>query len=129
MSGITDTEGLFIRLYLDGHIKSRLSVDLRANGFDVLTTQEAGKDTATDEEQLVFASSQNRAILTFNTCHFARLHRQWIASGRKHAGIIVSRQLGSREYGILLNRMLALLNQLSADQIRGTLVHLEQFRS
>ena len=71
---------------------------------------------------------QNRAILTFNICDFAPLHRQWADAGRVHAGIIVSQQLGSREYSLLLGRMLRLLDALSADQIGGYLVHLEQFR-
>lgn len=54
-------------------------------------------DTATDEEQLQFAATENRAIVTFNIRHFARLHWDWTSRGRNHAGIIVSRQLGSRE--------------------------------
>ena len=49
--------------------------------------------------------------------------------GRTHAGIIVSRQLGSRQYGVLLGRMLRLLNELSSEEMRGNLVHLEQFKS
>jgi hypothetical protein len=45
-------EALFIRLYLDRHIKPQLATDLRAEGYNVLTTQEAGMDTAPDEDQL-----------------------------------------------------------------------------
>jgi hypothetical protein len=74
-----------------------LAVDLREAGYDVLTTQQARMDTATDEEQLQFAATENRAIVTFNIRHFARLHWDWTSRGRNHAGIIVSRQLGSRE--------------------------------
>ncbi len=44
-------ETLFVRLYLDRHIMARLAVDLRGRGFDVLRTEEAGNDTAADEEQ------------------------------------------------------------------------------
>src|SRR5947208_2312914 len=91
-------EGLFVRLYFDRHIMARLADDLRTSGYDVLTTEEAGLDTATDEEQLAFATGEGRAILTFNIRDFAPLHRQWLAAGRSHAGIIVSRQLGSRQY-------------------------------
>ena len=43
-------EALFMRLYLDRHIKKQLAIDLRDRGFDVLTTEEAGKDTAPEEE-------------------------------------------------------------------------------
>jgi predicted nuclease of predicted toxin-antitoxin system len=121
-------EGLFVRLYFDRHIMTRLAVDLRGRGYDVLTTEEAGKDTASDEEQLVFATAENRAILTFNIRDFAPLHELWQAAGRPHAGIIVSQQLGSREYGLLLQRMLRLLNRFTAEEMIANLVHLEQFK-
>jgi predicted nuclease of predicted toxin-antitoxin system len=121
-------EALFVRLYLDRHIITQLAVDLREHGYDVLTTQEAGKDTASDAEQLVFATAENRAILTFNIRDFAPLHRDWQAAGRSHAGIIVSQQLGSRQYGVLRRRMLRLLNHFTAEEMVGNFVHLEQFR-
>src|SRR5260370_11704266 len=95
-------ETLFVRLYFDRHIMARLAVDLRGRGFDVLTTEEADHDTAADEEQLSFATAENRAILTFNIPDFAPLHDQWPASDQDHAGIIVSQQLGGRQYGVLL---------------------------
>jgi predicted nuclease of predicted toxin-antitoxin system len=94
----------------------------------VLTTQEAGKDTASDEEQLVFATGEGRAILTFNIRDFAPLHEARQAAERPHAGIIVSQQLGTRQYGLLLQRMLRLLNHFTAEQMVGNLVRLEQFK-
>jgi predicted nuclease of predicted toxin-antitoxin system len=128
MSSAAGLEALFVRLYLDRHIMTRLATDLRGRGFDVLTTQEAGKDTAPDEEQLAFATSENRAILTFNIRDFAPLHEAWQAAKRPHAGIIVSQQHGSREYGLLLQRMLRLLNHFAADQMVDNFIHLEQFK-
>jgi predicted nuclease of predicted toxin-antitoxin system len=121
-------EALFIRLYLDRHIMTRLAVDLRAREYDVLTTEEAGKDTASDDEQLNFATGEGRAILTFNIRDFAPLHDQWQAAGRSHAGIIVSQQLGSRQYGALLQRMSRLLDHYAAEDMVGNFVHLEQFK-
>jgi predicted nuclease of predicted toxin-antitoxin system len=115
-------------LYLDRHIMRRLAVDLRGRGYDVLTTEEAGKDTAGDEEQLAFAAAESRAIFTFNIRHFAPLDEEWQAAGRPHAGIIVSQQLGSRQYGLLLQRMLRLLDHFTAEQMVGNFVHLEQFK-
>jgi len=128
MSASDSPEELFVRLYLDRHVKPRLAADLRAHGYDVRTTQEAGMDTAPDDEQLAFAAGERRAILTFNIRDFAPLHGQWAAAGRTHFGIIVSQQLGSRQYGVLLARTLRLLNSLSAEEMRGNLVHLEQFK-
>ena len=121
-------EELFLRLYFDRHIMKQLAVDLRQRGYDVLTTEEANLDTASDEDQLTFAADQNRVILTFNIRDFAPLHEQWTADARPHAGIVVSQQLGSRQYGLLLARMLKLLNQMTAEEMRSNLVHLEQFK-
>lgn len=61
--------------------------ELRNLGHDVLTTEEAGKSDQAimDEEVLSFATSLDRAVLTFNRKHFIRIHN----SGRKHAGILV----------------------------------------
>jgi predicted nuclease of predicted toxin-antitoxin system len=128
MPDTDDLEALFVRLYFDRHIMTRLATDLRGRGFDVLTTEQAGKDTAPDEEQLAFATAQKRAILTFNIRDFAPLHEQWQTAGRPHAGIIVSQQLGSREYGLLLQRMLRLLNHFTAEEMGSNFVHLEQFK-
>lgn len=121
-------ETLFTRLFLDRHIMTRLAIDLRGRGFDVLTTQEAHLDTASDAELLAFALTQGRALLTFNVRDFAPLHDHWQATGRTHAGIIVSQQLGSRQYGLLLQRMLRLLNQFTGDEMVNNFVHLEQFK-
>jgi predicted nuclease of predicted toxin-antitoxin system len=121
-------EALFARLYFDRHIIARLADDLRSRGYDVLTTEEAGLDTASDEDQLAFATGEGRAILTFNIRDFAPLHEQWSAAGRPHAEIIVSRQLGSRQYGLLLQRMFRLLNHFTADELSSNIVHLEQFK-
>src|SRR4051794_2896705 len=96
------TESLFARLYFDRHIMARLAVDLRDRGYDVRTTEEAGLDRATDVEQLALATAEGRAILTYNIRDFAPLHDACIVAGRAHAGIIVSRQLGRREYRLLL---------------------------
>jgi predicted nuclease of predicted toxin-antitoxin system len=121
-------EALFVRLYFDRHIMTKLAVDLRVRGFDVLTTEEAGKDTASDEEQLAFATNQGRSILSFNIRDFAPLHEQWSAANRPRAGIVVSRQLGSRQFSVLLQRMLRLCNHLTAEEMIGNFVHMEQFK-
>jgi WD40 repeat protein len=42
MPDSTGLEALFVRRYFDRHIMTRLAVDLRGRGYDVLTTEEAG---------------------------------------------------------------------------------------
>jgi predicted nuclease of predicted toxin-antitoxin system len=128
MAALSGLEGLLVRLYLDRHIMTRLAVELRARGYDVLTTEEAAKDTASDEEQLAFATLERRAILTFNIRDFAPLHEQSQTAGRPHAGIIVSQQFGSRQFGLLLHRMQRLLDHFTAEEMVWNFVHLEQFK-
>ncbi len=128
MPDLPPPETLFLRLYFDRHIMARLAVDLRARGYDIRTTEEAAMDTASDEDQLAFATGEGRAILTYNIRDFAPLHEQWQSTGRSHAGIVVSQQMGRRQYGPLLQRMLRLLNHFSAVEMIGNLVHLEQFK-
>jgi hypothetical protein len=66
---------------------------LRLAGIDVLTTVEAGRQRASDEDQLLFAAAEHRVLYTANRADFARLHRDWLVAGRAHAGIITrSRQ-------------------------------------
>lgn len=128
MSDSHDLEALKIRLYLDRHIMKRLALDLRNDGFNVLTTEEAQLDFASDEDQLSFATQQNRAIVTFNIRDFAPLHATWQTQGRVHSGIIVSQQLGRRQYHLLLTRMKRLLDHFAGSEMQANLVHLEQFK-
>jgi predicted nuclease of predicted toxin-antitoxin system len=128
MPATAGLEALLVRLYFDRHIMKRLAADLRGRGYDVLTTEEAGEDTASDQEQLAFATAKRRTILTFNIRDFAPLHERWQAAGQSHAGIVVSQQLGSRQYGLLLERLLRLLDRFTAEEMVGNFVHLEQFK-
>jgi hypothetical protein len=70
-----------------------VAVRLQADGFDVLTARDAGMLGAADEEHLAFATSQGRAVLTHNIKHYARLAISWAALNRKHAGILLCKQL------------------------------------
>lgn len=85
MADSSGLEALFIRLYFDRHNMSRLATDLRGRGFDVLRTEEAGNDIATDVDQLEFSTAQGITIVTFNIRDFATLHGEWRAAGQTHA--------------------------------------------
>lgn len=60
--------------------------ELRRLGHDVVTAQESGMahQGVEDAEVLAFATSQGRAILTFNRRHFMRLHRTHARACRDH---------------------------------------------
>lgn len=77
-------------LYFDeDSMHGRVVAGLRDRGVDCLTTSEAGRERSPDSEQLAFASHFGRAILTSNQGDYARLHGEWMRSGRHHAGIII----------------------------------------
>ena len=92
------------RLYLDEDVDPELGEMLRRAGFDVLTTGQAGRanQRIPDEDQLIFASEQGRAIISHNVRDFERLAVKWSGLGRNHAGIIVSgrKSLSELEQGI-----------------------------
>lgn len=56
---------------------------------------------------------------------FVQLHTQYLNSGRSHAGIIVSDQLGT---GVILRRLLKLINDRSAEEMRNWLEFLSNWR-
>ena len=72
----------FVRFYLDQHMPPPIASGLRLHGIDVLTTQDAGRCGGDDPDQLVFASSENRLIVTFDPDYLALN-----AAGVTHAGI------------------------------------------
>jgi hypothetical protein len=88
-----------IRLYLDEDTINRALIKaLRSRNIDVLTAKEADLIQAPDEHHLEYATSLDRTIFTFNARDFARLHTEYLSTGRHHTGIIISAQLpiGSR---------------------------------
>lgn len=113
------------KLHLNEHLSPRLAEELRRYGFDVTSSQEAGMLTTADDEQLAFAASEMRAIVTFNVSDFMALHEQYVAEQRTHWGIICS----SREaVNVLFHRLLRLLNALSAEESANQVRWLNEFK-
>ena len=78
----------------------------------------------TDSEQLAYAASEGRAILTHNSKDFAPLFEQYWWDGREHHGVVVSEQL---PVGELLRRMLRLLDTITAEEMRNNYKDLAEF--
>jgi len=75
------------RFYSNENFDRSVVEKLRELGHDVLTTFEAGKANQgiSDADVLLFATSDQRTILTFNRLDFMRLHREHT----DHAGIVI----------------------------------------
>ncbi len=92
-----------LRFHLDEHIDPAIADGLRRRGIDATTAEGAGLRGSPDEEQIAFALTQYRVIVTQDQ-DFLRIHNE----GVTHAGIAFS-QHGLRSLGQLL-RSLILLN-------------------
>jgi predicted nuclease of predicted toxin-antitoxin system len=82
------------RFYSNENLAIVIVQNLRSYGHDVLTSYEAGQANQgiPDREVLIFATTQNRILITFNRDDFIELHR----SGITHTGIIICKD--DRDY-------------------------------
>ncbi len=113
---------LIASLYFDEDVDARLAEALRQRGYDVETTREVGLLGVSDQQQLIYAVSQNRALVTHNIKHFPGIHTAWLEKGQKHWGIIIL--TGQPEVGVWLRRMKNLLNHFSKEELRNCLLFL-----
>ena len=114
-----------IALYTNEDVTDELAKTLRTRGFDAVSVYEVGMRECSDEEQLAYAVSQKRAILTFNIEDYVELAEQYAASGREHYGIILSTQIS---FSQLLHRALKLLNTRSAEEMYNIVDWLNNYR-
>ncbi len=118
-----------LRLYLDEDVIPELARILRSQGDDVVSAHEVGALRLSDEEQLTRATSEDRAILTFNYRDFLALGERSFLAGRAHAGIVVSyHQYHRRELGTLRRATITLLESVSAEDLRDSVYVLDQYR-
>jgi len=113
------------RLHLNEHLSPRLAAQLRRYGFDVTSSQELKTLSDDDNEQLALAAAERRAFLTFNFNDFIALHERYVADGKEHWGIIFSTE---EPIGVLIHRLLRLLNSVSAEELKNQVRWLNEFR-
>ncbi len=112
------------KLYLNEHVSPRLASQLRRHGFDAISSQDAHKLAQDDGAQLAFAAAEGRAIVTFNVKDFLALHEKYLAEGKEHCGIIFSTE---EPTGVLMRRLLRLLNSLSSGELKNQVRWLNEF--
>ena len=117
---------LYLRIYTDEDVYGTVARALRDRGYDAISTPEAGNLGQSDEEQLEYAISERRTIMTCNVGDFMRLHTEYLQANREHCGMIVSKRLPISE---MIRRMFTLLNGLSADEMRNRLEFLTDWSS
>ena len=114
---LEDILALVAKLHFDEDADVRLAKALRRRGHDVTTTPEVNLLSASDEEQLTYAASQGRVLVTRNVEHFPDIYKVWFEQGREHWGIIVT--VRQRPVGEVLARMERLLNRYDAKELRN----------
>jgi len=107
-----------IRYYMDQHYPGPVTEGLRRRGIDVLTAQEAERCGLPDPDQLAFAATEKRIMVTFDSDYLA-LHQSGIA----HAGLAWCPQ---QKYGIgMLTQLLGLLHAVAdRDSMRNHVEYL-----
>ena len=78
-----------MRLLLDEQLSPEIAKQLRRRGHDVLSVAEAGLRGHDDAAVLVWASSQERAVVTNNIRDFRPLHADCLSRSTSHYGIIL----------------------------------------
>ena len=116
-----------IRLYFDEDAgKHSVVSGVRQAGIDVITTLEAGNSNFPDTKQLLWSTTQNRVIYTFNMGDFCRLHKDYLSSDKIHAGIIVAAKQ-SYSVGQQIKGLLNIIELISEEEMINQLVFLRDY--
>jgi len=110
-----------ISLFLDEDVHEGLAAALRRQGIDAVNTQECSRKEAKDAEQLAFAVSQQRALMTFNIADFEVLADEYFWQDKHHFGIIVSPQRSFRE---TFRRLVLLSHKFTRESLADQLIYL-----
>jgi len=91
---------------------------IRGYGFLAEATRDAENLRSTDAEQLEYAVSQQKTLLTHNRVDFEALATQYFESGKEHYGIILATRHPPHE---IVRRLLLVLNHVTWDEMRNQL--------
>jgi predicted nuclease of predicted toxin-antitoxin system len=107
-----------IAILLDEDVWDGLANALRQQGYDVVSVNEVGRKGFSDQDQMVYALSQGRAVLTHNAGDFVGLVKQFYFQEKTHFGVIIAPHL---EKGELLRKTLALLEGIYQEELTNTI--------
>jgi len=114
---------MHVKLYFDENVPEAIAAAVRLRGYDVTTARDAGRKAASDLDQLRYASLQKRVLFTFNVADFVKLHEEFMTTGLRHSGILLSKQL---PVGFIVKRLLKLLSLLHVDEIENNISWLNE---
>jgi hypothetical protein len=106
-------QSLVCSILIDECVVEGIAEALRRHGFDAISVQEAHKRGLSNEDLLIYATKEKRAVLTHNIPHFVKLHTEWIKEGKTHYGILVTSEV---EFKKLLRKVTKFLNTVASDE-------------
>lgn len=106
------------KLYLDEDVHRKVAAALRLKGYDVISSHEVQKRSLSDYSQLEFAVSEQRAIFSFNTGDFDRIHKEYVKNGKGHYGILLSKQI---PIGETIHRLTRFLFTHTAEDVNNNI--------
>lgn len=112
---------LFIELYLDEDVDVLVAELLTKRGYSAITARDAGTLGQEDSQQLAYAVREQRTLLTHNRVDFEQLGLEYFERAQAHYGIILAVRRSSHE---LVNRLLQLLNEVTADEFQNQVRYL-----
>lgn len=107
---------LFIELYLDEDVNVLVAELLCGRGFVVVTTRDESQLQNSDSEQLAYAVSQRKTLITHNRADFEALAQAYTDAGKTHYGIILAVRHPPYE---LVRRLMRILNQVTANEMEN----------
>jgi len=78
-----------MKFYLDEDISPKVAELLKQRKVDAISTHEASMTQASDKDQMMYAVSQERTVVTRNRDDFIRLTVQFFNELRPHFGVLI----------------------------------------
>ncbi|MBA2666511.1 MAG: DUF5615 family PIN-like protein [Trueperaceae bacterium] len=96
-----------VRFLLDEDLPPTVSAIARSLGLDIVSVHEIGRTGMSDEDQLGFAASASRILVTRNRDDFIALTRRAYATNAPHHGVLLVPRSAPDTHPELIARSLA----------------------